>query len=230
MGNHLRVSKRRSDHAPKGLRELAVDHVLVATQDLTAASRVLADRYGLRSCRGGRHPDWGTANWIVPVGDAYLELVAVVDERVAERCPFGQWVASARPVLVQPIGWAVRTTSIDAIAERHGLSVTPGSRAAPSGPLLSWRLAGVERAASEPLIPFFIEWGDGTPHPSRALGADSNDSVEIARLELTGDAHRLWQWLGDDGGQVMVDAGPPGVTKVVLSTPGGEVGIDAGLR
>ena len=224
------MGKTRADRASNGLRELALDHVLVAAHDLNAASRVLADRYGLRSCHGGRHPDWGTANWIVPVGDAYLELVAVVDERVAARCPFGQWVASARPFLVQPIGWAVRTTSIDAIAERQGLSVTPGSRAGPSGQLLSWRLAGVERAASEPLIPFFIEWGDGTPHPSRALGADSNDSVEIARLELTGDAHRLWQWLGDDGGPVMVDAGPPGVTKVVLSTPRGEVGIDAGLR
>ena len=223
------MSKGRTDRAPNDPRELAVDHVLVATHDLTAASRVLADRYGLRSCHGGRHPDWGTANWIVPVGDAYLELVAVVDERVAARCPFGQWVASARPSLVQPIGWAVRATSIDAIAERHGLSVTPGSRAAPSG-LLSWRLAGVERAASEPLLPFFIEWGDGTPHPSRALGEDSNDSVEIARLELTGDAQRLWQWLGDDGGPVMVDAGQPGVTRIVLSTPRGEVAIDAGLR
>ena len=223
------MSKSRPDRA-EGIRGLAVDHVLLATHDLTAASRTLADRYGLRSCEGGRHPDWGTANRIVPVGDAYLELVAVVDEGVAERCSFGRWVASARPVVVQPIGWAVRTTSLDTIAERHGLSVTAGSRAAPSGQHLGWRLAGVERAAAEPLLPFFIEWGEGTPHPSRALGAGSNDSVEIARLELTGDAHRLRQWLDDDGGPVVVDAGPPGLTTVVLSTPGGEVSIDAGLR
>jgi hypothetical protein len=223
------VSTSRPDGG-KGLRGIAVDHVLLATQDLTAASRALADQYGLRSCEGGRHPDWGTENRIVPVGDAYLELVAVVDEGVAERCSFGRWVASARPVVVQPIGWAVRTTSIDTIAERHGLIVIPGSRAAPSGHLLSWRLAGVERAAVEPLLPFFIEWGDETPHPSRALGEGSNGSVEIARLELTGDPHRLAQWLGDDGAPVVVDAGPPGLTMVVLSTPGGDIGIDAGLR
>ena len=68
-----------------------------STPDLAMASRSLGDRYGLRSVEGGRHPDWGTANWIVPVGDAYLELVGVVDERVAERSPFGRWVAGASP-------------------------------------------------------------------------------------------------------------------------------------
>ena len=123
----------------------------------------------------------------------------------------------------------MRTTSIDVIAERHRLNVTTGSRAAPSGQLLSWKLAGVERAAAEPSLPFFIEWGDGTPHPSSALRAGSNDSVEVARLEVTGDVHRLREWLGDLAGRVVVDAGPPGLTKVVLSTPGGEVEIDADL-
>lgn len=211
------------------LRGLAVDHVLLATQDLAAAGRAVADRYGLESCEGGLHPDLGTANRIVPVGDAYLELVAVVDEGVARRSSFGRWVASARPAVIQPIGWAVRTTSIDVIAERHGLSVTTGSRAAPSGRLLSWRLAGVERAAAEPSLPFFIEWGDGTPHPSRALPSGSNDSVEVARLELTGDGHRLRQLVGDLGGRLVVEAGPPGLAKVVLLTPGGEVEIDGDL-
>ena len=193
-------------------------------------SRALGDRYGLRSVEGGRHPDWGTANSIVPVGDAYLELVAVVDERVAERSPFGRWVASARPLVFQPIGWAVRTSSIDAAATRLGLSVTAGSRTAPSGQLLTWRLAGVEQAAAEPLLPFFIEWGEGLPHPSHALGAGANDSMEIVRLELAGDADRLWAWLDDERGPIAVDSGPPGVTKVVISTPGGEVSIDATFR
>jgi hypothetical protein len=193
-------------------------------------SRALGDRYGLRSVEGGRHPDWGTANWIVPVGDAYLELVAVVDERVAARSPFGRWLAGARPLVSQPIGWAVRTRSIDAAATRHGLSVIAGSRTAPSGQLLTWRLAGVEQAAAEPHLPFFIEWGEGMPHPSSALGAGSNDSVKIARLELAGDADRLWAWLDYQGGPITVDSGPPGVTKEVIATPGGEVGIDATIR
>jgi hypothetical protein len=59
---------------------------------------------------------------------------------------------------------------------------------------------------------------------------DSNDSVEIARLEHTGDADRLRDWLGDEGLPITVHPGPPAVTKVVLSTPHGDVSIDATFR
>ena len=213
-----------------GLRRPAVDHVLLATPDLNVASRALRDRYGLMSIEGGQHPDWGTANWIVPVHHAYLELVAVVDERAAKRSAFGRWVASARAPVLQPIAWAVRPRSLDAVAERLGLDVDHGSRTTPSGLVLTWRLAGVEAAAVEPVLPFFIEWGVDTPHPSGALGADSNDAVEFARLDLTGGVDRLRNWLNDDVCPIRVGTGPPGVTKVVLSTPGGEVTLDASFR
>jgi hypothetical protein len=72
--------------------------------------------------------------------------------------------------------------------------------------------------------------GGWTPHPSRALAANSNDSVEIARLELAGDADRLRDWLGDQGLPITVDPGSPAVTKVVLSAPDGNVSIDATFR
>ena len=221
------MAENGSVRGPAGPGDLAIDHVLLATSDLATAGRALSDRYGLRSVAGGRHPAWGTANWIVPVGDAYLELVTLVDPLVAGRSAFGRWVASARPDGLQPIGWAVRTQLLDAIASRHALLVEAGSRAAPSGQVLTWRLAGVEQAAAEPLLPFFIEWGDGTPHPSCALGAASNGAVEIARLELTGDIDRLRNWLGDATLPITVGAGPPALTRIVLATPDGEVGIDS---
>jgi Glyoxalase-like domain len=230
----IRQSVRVEDHggsgAPTSFREVAVDHVLLATRDLGAARQALSDRFSLQGVEGGRHPDWGTANWIVPVGDAYLELVAVVDERVAERSAFGRWVARANAPVVEPIGWAVRTSSLDAVATRLGLTVHDGSRATPTGERLTWRLAGIERAATEPIIPFFIEWGEGMRHPSRVLGAKSNDSVAIIRLGLTGDAERLYAWLQDEGGPIAVDAGRPGLREVVLSTPAGEMRIDETFR
>ena len=117
------VENHGGSGALTSFRELAVDHILLATTDLAAASRALRDRFGLQGVEGGRHPDWGTANWIVPVGNAYLELVAVVDERVAERSSFGRVVARADAPVVKPIGWAVRTGSLDAIATRLGLTV-----------------------------------------------------------------------------------------------------------
>jgi hypothetical protein len=140
----VRQSGRVEDHGasggPTSFREVAVDHILLATTDLGTASQALSDRFGLQAVEGGRHPDWGTANWIVPVGDAYLELVAVVDERVAERSAFGRWVARADAPVIRPIGWAVRTGSLDAVATRLGLTVHAGSRASPTGERLTWRL------------------------------------------------------------------------------------------
>jgi hypothetical protein len=212
------------------LQTPAVDHVLLATPDLDVASRVLSDRYGLMSIEGGQHPAWGTANSIVPVQRSYLELVAVVDERAAKRSVFGRWVASATASVLRPIGWAVRPRSLDAAAQRLGLDIEDGSRTTPSGQVLTWRLAGVEVATVEPFLPFFIEWGVDAPHPSGALGADSNDAVEITRLDLTGVEHRLRSWLHEDVCPITVGTGPPGVTRVVLSTPGGDVALDASFR
>ena len=136
--------------------------------DLAAASREIESRYGLASIEGGRHGDWGTANRIVPLGEAYLELVSVVDEAQAARSPFGSWVAEAQSALTHPLGWAVRTDKLEAVARRLSLAVSVGSRAGGSGQVLRWRFAGLEQAAAEPSLPFFIEWGQGTPHPGRA--------------------------------------------------------------
>ena len=58
---------------------IELDHVLVAVADLAKAGQEFVERHGLASIEGGRHPAWGTANRIVPLGDSYLELIAVVD-------------------------------------------------------------------------------------------------------------------------------------------------------
>ena len=66
---------------------LQIDHVLIAVADLADVAREIEARYGLASVEGGRHPGWGTANRIVPLGETYLELIAVVDEAEAAREP-----------------------------------------------------------------------------------------------------------------------------------------------
>jgi 2-dehydropantoate 2-reductase len=105
-----------------------LDHVLVAVSDLTAAAEEIEGRHGLPSIEGGRHRGWGTANRIVPLGDAYLELVAVVDETAAAKSTFGRWVLAAHPTLLRPLGWAVRTRDLDEVARRLGLRPEHGSR------------------------------------------------------------------------------------------------------
>ena len=101
--------------------------MVIAVADLATAAREIEARHGLTSLEGGRHPGWGTANRIVPLGDTYLELVAVVDEDEAVRSRFGSWVGTAHPGLVRPLGRAVRTEELDVVAVRLGLDIVPGS-------------------------------------------------------------------------------------------------------
>ena len=63
---------------------IELDHVLIAVSDLEAAAREVERRHGLASVEGGRHQGLGTAKRIVPLGDTYLVLVAVVDEAVLD--------------------------------------------------------------------------------------------------------------------------------------------------
>jgi Glyoxalase-like domain len=187
---------------------LALDHVLIAVSDLDAAGAALAGRTGLRSVPGGRHPGFGTANRIVPLGPAYLELVAVADPAQAAASAFGRWAAAAPPG--RPMGWAVRTDDLDGVAARLGLEIVPGSRSAPDGALLRWRMAGIEAAAAEPFLPFFIEWGEDTPFPGGGAGPG------IERLAVRGDAGRLERWLGGEALSVDVTPGAPAVCAIAV--------------
>jgi hypothetical protein len=199
---------------------IELDHVVIAVPDLTGAAAGLAEGMGLTSVEGGRHAGWGTANRIVPLGETYLELVAVVDPDEAVSSAFGRWVAAAG---AQPIGWVVRTDGIDHVAGRLGLTVSAGTRRDREGRPMHWRVAGVERAMIEPSLPFFVEWGDGTPHPGRA-GAAQRGS--IAEVRVRGDRALLTHWLSGADLPVAVEPGEPAVEAVVVGAPGGEVVLD----
>ncbi len=184
--------------------------------------------HGLASIEGGRHPGWGTANRIVPLGESYLELIAVVDDAEAAASPFGRWVAAAGSATLRPLGWAVRTEQLGEVARRLGLTVGAGSRAASTGRLLTWRLAGVEQAAAEGSLPFFIEWGTGTPFPGGARISHPVGSVRLSSLRLRGDADRLAAWLGEHRLPITVGPGAPPVSSVVLTGDDGEIVLGEG--
>jgi hypothetical protein len=200
---------------------MPIDHVLIAVRDLGEAGRVMKERYGLASIDGGRHPGWGTANRIVPLGDAYLELVAVVDRDEARHSVFGQWVAAAEPE--QPMGWAIRTGDIETVARRLGLDVSAGSRTTPSGAVLRWRSAGVEQAIAKAMVPFFIEWSVDTAHPGSIGVRHPAGAVHLSRLELRGDSMELADWLGAERLPVAVTPGNAGVSRIGLSAEGRQI-------
>ncbi len=202
---------------------LELDHALIAVADLDAAAKELEARHGLGSVDGGRHPGWGTANRIVPLGDSYLELVAIVDPADAAQSPLGQWIARGNPDGWKPLGWVVRADDLDEVAHRLGLTPVPGSRITPAGQVLHWRLAGLEQAIAEPPLPFFIEWGEETPFPGATSVVHAASPVRIEALRVAGDAGRLSEWLGPHELPIEVRSGTPALESIVLFGAAGEI-------
>ena len=203
---------------------LRIDHVLRAVRDLDEAGSRLLDEHGLASVPGGRHDGWGTANRIVPLGDDYLELVAVVDEREAATAPFGRWAAAAAADGDRWAGWVVRTDELDRLATDRGLEVVDGARRRPDGAVLRWRMAGLDRALGDPQLPFFIEWlVPVRDRPGRTVVHHPAGPRGLSRLELSGDESQLRAWLGAADLPVSVARGAPGVRAVVLASAAGEL-------
>jgi hypothetical protein len=207
-----------------------LDHVVLAVADLEAAAERLLAEHGLTSVPGGRHPAWGTGNRIVPLGETYIELLAVVDDDVAGTNPVGRFL---RRFVAGGDRWfavSLADDELDATAARLGLDIVTGRRERPDGVTVRWRSCGFE---DEPervsRLPFFLEWDvPAELHPGRASVAGAQAANGIARLEMGDDGH-LASWLGEDALDhlpIAVVDGPPGLHGVVLTTSvGGELAL-----
>jgi hypothetical protein len=207
-----------------GGRMLRLDHVVLAVRDLDAAGTRILNELGLGSLPGGRHPGWGTGNRIVPLGQEYVELLAVVDPLEAGSSPVGRWISNATRSGDRFVAWCVSTDEIERVAERLGLAVATGSRSLPDGRTLRWRSAGFDRVAKDPDLPFFISWdGPLELHPGRAQAQHRVEPNDIAWIEVAGDHGRLQRWLGGEDVLVVVVSGDSGVRAVGISTDRGEI-------
>jgi glyoxalase-like protein len=196
-----------------------LDHVVAGVADLGAAARRLQDRHRLTAVEGGRHEAAGTHNLIVPLDDAYLELLAVEDPDRAQDSRFGRWMLGRAGEPDRWIGWCLRTDDLDAVCTRLG--VDPHAMARGD---LRWRLAGVERAWSDPRFPFFIQW-DAPPSawPGRAGGPTQASDARLTALEVGSEEGALRHWIGEPppGTVRVVDDDPPGIHAVAVAGAAG---------
>jgi hypothetical protein len=202
--------------------------------DLDVAAEHFANSYGLVAVRGGRHPGRGTGNMIIPLGQSYLELIAVVDESEAQSFPTSMRVRRALESGRTFATWVARTDDLEAsLADiaAEGLPLPPlqianGRRRLPEGRELGWRSAELVQNGEFSALPFLIEWDvapglfpGATParHPSGARGvlsvALSDPDPEQARQDLR-------KVLADDLDHSL-EEGPPGVRSITLETPDG---------
>lgn len=177
-----------------------LDHLVWAVPSLDEAARRLLHGHGLRAVPGGSHPAWGTRNAVVPLGDSYLELVEVADPE-APRVGFTRRVAEVADLGGGPALWSERVDDIHAHAHALGYDVVAGTRVNDDGSTLSWRVAGMPQACTDPAVPFLIQWDDPTCMPGRLAADHRCGTVMHARVLI----------------------GPNGPRGLVITTEAGEL-------
>jgi len=147
-----------------------LDHILLGSPDLQGGIEFVEKHTGVRASFGGVHPGRGTQNALLSLGERrYLEIIAPDPAQPGVKNP----IASNLQSLTEPrlIGWAAHPGSVSAFAEKlraAGIKCegpTPGSRKRPDGQLLKWQIVSLADTASG-ILPFFIEWGQDSIHPS----------------------------------------------------------------
>ncbi|MDD7936999.1 VOC family protein [Actinomycetospora lutea] len=207
----------------------AVDHLVVAAEDLTHGVPALEEQLGVRLAGGGRHAAFGTHNALLAIGGAtYLELIAIDPDAPAPGRPrwFGLDTAAVRSRLTegpQLLHWVARPAVLPPGPDDHG------ERLHLSRDALSWTVT-VPADGSLPgdgsgLVPSLIAWDapDGA-HPTDAL---EDAGVRLERLLVSSpgapDLRRRLAALGLSGCVTVAD-GPPDL-RAELRTPSGPVVI-----
>lgn len=201
---------------------LRIDHAVLAVRDLEASAAHLWQMHGLRFDPGGRHPRWGTANMIAPLGRDYVELLGVVEEGIGRTTVLGRTLLRLSEDGDRWFSVCLADDDIEATAARLGLPVQPGSRTRADGSELRWRGAGIEDRGDDLWLPFFIRW-DVPPelHPGAAPAHHRPDVTGISWVEVAGDAARLASWLDGADVPIRVVPGVPGVRAVAIATRDG---------
>lgn len=198
-----------------------IDHAVLAVSDLDRAGERLHRDLGLASVPGGVHPRWGTGNRIVPLGDSYIELIAVVDHDVGSSTSLGRaLLASSDGGRDRWFAICLSDTELEVTARRLGLQVEAGARTRPDGVELRWRGAGIDDGARDSWLPFFIAWDvPAELHPGRTTTRHEVGATGIASVEIVGDHVRLREWLGPEGDGLPFDVsdGDPQIRAVDLS-------------
>jgi len=209
-----------------------LDHILLGSADLDQGIVFVETQLGVRAACGGVHPGRGTQNALLSLGDRhYLEIIAPdPKQQGANVTPLlradliKNLKSLATPRLV---GWAAHPGNLATFAQKLRDAVvafqgpTPGSRKRPDGRLLQWQTLNLDDDDSG-LLPFFIEWAAGSPHP--ATDAPSGCSlVHFALAAPDVDALKKTATLLDLNVAIEKDERPQ--IRATLCGPNGELSL-----
>ena len=214
---------------------MRLDHVsyAAAADELVDVVQRIGAALGASLVDGGRHPRFGTRNFVLPLArGTYLEVVSPMAHPATDVAPFGRAVRRQAELGGGWLGWVVAVDDIEGVERRLARPAVDGSRHRPDGTVLRWKQLGVHGLLADPALPFFVQWLTGPEqHPS--TGARTGSDRAVVRLEIAGDPAAVSSWLGqpaesllDDVAVDWVDSDEPGLVAVHVATPHGTVRLD----
>ncbi len=213
---------------------MRLDHISYAcsTQELADVVQRIGGDLGYPFYDGGRHPSFGTRNFILPLSDgSYIEVVSALDHPSALKAPFGQAVQQAANDGGGWMSWVVSTQDISLVEARLARKAAHGHRVRPDGRDLHWRQLGVLDTIDHPQSPFFVQWeSPASDHPSTS---GAGNGISIQRIDISCPSQDLGP-LTDELAPLMSfvnwvpdsDDVQRGVVSVWFDTPHGLVCID----
>ena len=201
-----------------------LDHIIIGCNDLDTGIDLVKEKTGVRAVLGGVHPGRGTRNALLSMGERhYLEIIAP-DSSQGSIVHFPQILGMKEPRL---IGWAVHPPDIAATAkllrENKIAFKGPddGSRQRADGHVLNWKTINLDDDRHG-LLPFFIEWGADTIHPSK--DTTSHCTLEYFQI-LSPDPDELTTMFKHMGLDLTVERSDKSRLRALISGPKGELGL-----
>jgi catechol 2,3-dioxygenase-like lactoylglutathione lyase family enzyme len=197
-----------------------IDHLVYACPDLDAAVADITRLTGVRPQQGGQHPEVGTRNALVSLGDrTYLEIIAPDPDQptAGQPKPFGLDHLAA-PALR---AWAAAPGDLDAAVRqartegfRYG-DIVNGHRRTPGDGELSWRMTTYPYNGEVAVVPFLIDWGTQR-HPAQTAPS----GLRLTEFSiLAPDPQQVIRQLRAAGIDLPVDQADVPALRAVLTGP-----------
>ncbi len=201
-----------------------IDHIIWACPHLESGIDQLEAMTGVRAQAGGKHPNLGTHNALLHLGNrCYLEIVAPDPDHVG-----GPWSRSLQEMPEAGLlHWVLARPNLDDYA--NGLcgligsdnKVSSISRQHPTLAMLKWEILLLPLHDYGCLVPFLIDWGDST-HPTELLEHDCTlRNVRISTPDLP-NMMKIVSWLGIDA--EFAESSEPKL-EFRIDTPKGKIAI-----
>ncbi|MGY3614860.1 VOC family protein [Bradyrhizobium sp. USDA 10063] len=154
---------------------MQLDHLTIIAPNLEAGAEHVRNLLGVEMQFGGRHPEMGTHNLLLRLGDdVFLEVIAV-DPDAGDPGRI-RWFGLSDPANVKRAwdagrrlrGWVVRTSNIDAVLSAHGAILGQKTRVSRGDRSWSFSVPYDGSLPMSGIAPSVIDWGE-RGHPAKTM-------------------------------------------------------------